>query len=516
MLSIIKHWGLITKMDLDKRVLEALREHSTDCIYVKNDKSQFEWVNDTLARRFKKHPSEVVGKTDFDYFLKEHAQQAFDNEQEIIRTGIPINLEEKETWPDGSETWASTTKWPLPDENGKIIGTFGISRDITHDKKLEQRAARAETLGAVGASVSKVSHDFNNKIGAILSIVELLEADESIKAGSQTYDLLQQLKCVAEQGISITNELLDFSRDKPYNFKVTKIEPIIKDSILLAKVQPAYKKIEIKTNFEQNTYEVEADVCQISRIMENLLSNAKDAMPNGGILSIEVKNITIDPVYAQSYPGAKEGEYVLISVNDTGIGMSKEILSKIFKEFYTTKGSKGNGLGLAISHTIAKKHSGFIDVYSEQGHGTTFKVYLPRSHKKSTIEQRLSSDITRGTESILVVDDEKPILDAAKLLLEKQGYKVLTAEDGQQALDLYKTTGIDLVLLDVTIPNVDSATVMKEIFSINPNAKIVLSSGYSRSNVAEDVLQKSIGYLQKPFLNNSLSQTVRTALDSKV
>jgi len=497
-------------------LLINLLNNSSDHIYFKDKDSRFILMSRSQADRFEpKDPSNVIGKTDFDYFSQEHAEQAFRDEQDIMKIGKAVTKEEKETWPNGSETWVSTTKSPLYDKDGKIIGTFGISRDITQQKKLEERAARAETLSAVGTSVSKVSHDFRNKLNSILSIVDLLGRERSIDPDSQTYHLIQTLKSVAEQGICLTNELLDFSKDKKYNLNTTNIEKVIKDSLMLVKLRPDYQKIEITANFDPNTYEVEADVFQINRVLENILNNAKDAMPSGGRLSIEVGNVTIDRDYTKYYPGTQEGDYILISVNDNGIGMSKETLSKIFKEFYTTKGAKGNGLGLAISNIIVKRHAGFIDVYSEQGQGTTFKIYIPRSNKKSTIGQRSSSYATQGTETILVVDDEKSILDTAKIFLEKQGYKVLTAEDGQQALELYRKGGIDLTLLDLTIPEVDSSTVIKEILDINSSAKIVISSGYSHSSIEDNILRKTAGYLPKPFLNNSLCETIRSVLDSK-
>jgi two-component system, cell cycle sensor histidine kinase and response regulator CckA len=501
--------------------LNILLDGSSDHIYFKDLKSRFILMNRAQAERFGlRNTSDAIGKTDFDYFSEEHAAQAYADEQEIISTGMPKeDMEERETWPDGRQTWVSTTKAPWYDESGKIMGTYGISRDITKSKKLEQKLSQAEKLEAIGLSTSSIVHDFNNHLGPIIGyiplIIEMLKKGEN-PAAILTY--LETIKSNAESAREIAKKVTGFSKEKrEYNFEVFNLNDLVQSHLeqlqkLLTSRNIERDQSDYRLEFKPgSSYLIKGDKVQLCRIVENLITNAGDAMPNGGNLTIETKDVRIDSI---SHPEVKEGDYVMISVTDNGKGMDEKTKSNIFIPFFTTK-SNGNGLGMHTIYQIAKEHGGFVDVYSEVGQGTTIKVYVPVSEKQKTIEQTVQDTKNlEGRESILVVDDDITILNITKTLLKPKGYRVLTALDMQQAETVYKSNTVDLVLLDLTIHNLPEDAVFKMIKSNNPSAAIFLMSGYPSSHADANLLSGSVGYIQKPFLGKDLQSSLRAALDS--
>ena len=253
----------------------------------------------------------------------------------------------------------------------------------------------------------------------------------------------------------------------------------------------------------------------------NLGVNARDAMPDGGTLTIETANIRLDEEYCSSHPEAKPGSYVLLTVSDTGQGMDKETLSHIFEPFFTTKETgKGTGLGLATVYGIVKQHGGHITCYSEPGLGTTFKIYFPAIEKERDSETpSIEKPIPGGTETILLVDDEEALRELGSTLLNEFGYKVITACNGKEALEIYQWEGerISLVILDLIMPEMDGKKCMEEMLQVNPNAKVVLASGYSESGLANgDVTGRAKGFVQKPYNMSQLLTTIREILDENL
>ena len=278
------------------------------------------------------------------------------------------------------------------------------------------------------------------------------------------------------------------------------------------------KQISMRGKYEENLWSVEVDRGQIEQVLLNLYINAWQAMPSGGNLYLETENVTLDENYVKPF-AIEPGEYVKISVTDTGVGMDKATQEKIFDPFFTTKGiGKGTGLGLASAYGIIKNHGGFINVYSEKGHGTTFNIYLPASAKEIIEEKKPTGDTLRGTETVLFVDDEDMIIEVAEELFEQLGYKVLTARSGKEAIEIYEKNKeqIDIVLLDMIMPDMSGSDTYDRMKKIDPDIKVLLSSGYSINGQATEIMDRGCnGFIQKPFKMKELSQKLRQVLDGR-
>ena len=318
-------------------------------------------------------------------------------------------------------------------------------------------------------------------------------------------------------GANLTKQLLGFARGGKYEVKRADLNALIeKTSRTIGRTK---KEIRIHRHFEENLWPTDIDQGQIEQVLLNLFVNASQAMPGGGDLYLETKNIPLDENYFKSFNG-KSGRYVKISVTDTGVGMDEKTRERIFEPFFTTKEmGRGTGLGLASAYGIIKNHNGFINVYSEKGQGSTFNIYLPaaarQDEKDKYSEPDSEADMALCTETILLVDDEAMIQDVASAMLKTLGYTVITAQDGPTAVDLYKQqqASIDLVILDMVMPDMSGGEVFDEIKKINPHAKVLLSSGYSLNGQASRIIDRGCdGFIQKPFTISDISKQLRKIL----
>ncbi|HEC68142.1 MAG TPA: response regulator [Candidatus Desulfofervidus auxilii] len=278
------------------------------------------------------------------------------------------------------------------------------------------------------------------------------------------------------------------------------------------------RQIKIYTKFQKDIWTVEVDVGQIEQVLLNLYINAWQAMPGGGELYLETQNITLDENYVRPFK-VKPGPYVKISVTDTGVGMDETTKQRIFEPFFTTKeGNRGTGLGLASAYGIIKNHGGIITVYSEKGRGTTFNIYLPASEKEAIKQEKLAEGVLKGGETILFVDDEEMIIKTGKELLETLGYKVLIAKSGKEVIEIYraKNEQIDMVILDTVMPDIGGGEIYDMLKKINPDIKVLLSSGYSMNDEIKEILERGCdGFIQKPFTLKELSRKIRKILDKE-
>ena len=349
----------------------------------------------------------------------------------------------------------------------------------------------------------------------VLGYSELVLADEDLP--DRLRDDLGKVLLSARNGADLVQRLLTFSRKtetKPLDLDLN--QRIRQTQKFLERTIP--KMIDIELILADDLDRIHADPTQMDQVLMNLAVNARDAMPEGGKLVIETANVLIDEEYVRSHLEAKPGRYVLLRVSDTGSGMDKETLDHIFEPFYTTKGpGEGTGLGLAMVFGIVKQHHGFINCYSEVGHGTTFKIYLPAIIAETQSDQPVVTSMPQGgTETILLVDDEELIRDLGKRILSKAGYTVLTAGNGKEALDLYRSNkgNISLVILDLIMPEMDGKQCLEELLKINPGAKVLVASGYSADGPTKEALQGGAkGFVSKPFDMGQLLQTVRKVLD---
>lgn len=404
------------------------------------------------------------------------------------------------------------------DKNGNPVGSIINLRDASEQKNLEAQLLQAQKMEAVGTLAGGIAHDFNNILQAISGISELLLADKD--RHDPDYESLVKIIQSARKAADLIRQLLIFSRKVESELKpVILNQQIIKASKLLERTIP--KMIRIEHNLAQDLKIINADPLQIEQILMNLGVNAKDAMPDGGRLIFETENITLDEQYCKTHPGASLGEYVLMSVSDTGHGMDNETREHIFEPFYTTKEvGKGTGLGLAMVYGIVKSHAGYILCYSEPGLGTTFKIYFPVLITESP-EQREDSRaeaLPGGRETILLVDDDTDVLKVGKAMLEHRGYTTIMAESGERAVEIYEKEKefIDLVILDVGMPGMGGHKCLEHLIKIDPGIKVVIATGYAPSGKVKETLESgAVGYIAKPFLLADILKKVREALDKK-
>ncbi|MBN1626025.1 MAG: PAS domain S-box protein, partial [Deltaproteobacteria bacterium] len=393
--------------------------------------------------------------------------------------------------------------------------TLNFMRDITHQKKTEDQLQQAQKMEAVGTLAGGIAHDFNNLLQAIQGYTQLLLMDET-KSSASSHEL-QEILGAAKRGGELTRQLLTFSRKVESNMRPVNINnEIIRVKNLLSRTIP--KMIEIRLDLAEDLYTVNADPGQIEQVLMNLAVNARDAMKEGGKITIETENVFLDKEYCETHLIEKEGEYVLMSVTDTGYGMDKDTVEHIFEPFFTTKKvGEGTGLGLAMVYGIIMKHKGVINCYSAQGKGATFKIYLPAiaSFKETVVAEEIAAP-KRGTETILLVDDEEALRDIGSQLLERFGYKVITAQSGENALDVYRNDQkrIDLVILDLIMPGIGGSKCMEEILKINPSAKVVIASGYYLNDGKGTTSKTGAkGFIKKPYILESMLNEIRKVLE---
>jgi two-component system cell cycle sensor histidine kinase/response regulator CckA len=386
-----------------------------------------------------------------------------------------------------------------------------IYEDITDKRRLEAQFQQAQRMEAIGTLAGGIAHNFNNLLMVIQGRTSLMLLDKD--SSHPDFNHLRSIEKYVDDAADLTKKLLGFARVGKYEITSADLNDLVKKS---SKIFGRTKKeIKIHTTYQKDIWVVEIDQNQIEQVLMNFYVNAWQAMPGGGDLTIQTKNLLLDEDYANTYR-VDPGRYVMVSVADTGVGMDEETREKIFDPFFTTKEvGKGTGLGLASAYGIVKNHKGFINVYSEKGKGTTFNIYLPASEKRAAKEKELPEELLKGKETVLLVDDEEMILDVGRQLLEKLGYKVLSAGNGKQAIEIYKKNkdNIQIVILDMIMPDMGGGETYDRLKEIDPEIKVLLSSGYSINGQATEILNRGCnGFIQKPFKIRDLSHKVRGIL----
>ena len=397
---------------------------------------------------------------------------------------------------------------------GKPIGLVVNLRDISEQIKLEAQLQQARKMEALGTLAGGIAHDFNNLLMAIQgrTSIMLMNKDSS----HPDFGHLKGIEDNVDSAADLTKQLLGFARGGKYEVKTIDMNELIKkQNRMFGRTK---KEVTIRGKYEKDLWTVEVDRGQIEQVLLNLYVNAWQAMPGGGDLHLETENVTLDDIFVKPF-SIEPGRYVKISVTDTGVGMDKATREKIFDPFFTTKEmGRGTGLGLASAYGIIKNHGGFINVYSEKGHGTTLNVYLPASEKEVIEYEKSTGGLLRGSETVLFVDDEDMIIEVAKEVLEHLGYKVLIAGNGKEAIGKYEEhkAQIDIVILDMIMPDMSGSDTYDRMKEIDPDIKILLSSGYSINGQATEIMDRGCnGFIQKPFKMKELSQKLREILDDK-
>jgi len=480
------------------------------------------YVNNRLCEMLEYSLDELIGASVFK-FLKEDSKILIKEQIENTKAKNIQSIEVEWIKKDGDKIITIVSPAPIFNAKGEFIGSFAVITDITSRKvaeeektRLERRLFQSQKLESIGRLAGGIAHDFNNILTSMMGYAEILRLkyhDLNTTEGKAIDVIFRN----TERAADLTKQLLGFARGGKYQPKPDNINKLIKEAIKISE-KIFEKNIELKLNLQEDIHNVEVDKTQIIQVLTNLMINAKDAMPYGGTISFKTKNVFIDENYIANHPEFKHGDYVKITVSDTGMGMTKEIQDHIFEPFYTTKGEgEGTGLGLSMVYGIIKNHKGYINVYSEPGIGTEFVIYLPATRKK-IVSDEISGELTTGEETILIVDDENDVIDTASVMLRTLGYKVITACNGLEAINVYKKykDRIDLVLLDIIMPKMAGKETYLELKKINPNVIVILSSGYSQDNRAIEILKEgALKFIQKPFKFNELSKIVNETLKSK-
>ena len=628
-------------LEKERNLLRTLIDNIPDLIFIKDRESRFITGNTMVARYMgAASPNELIGKTDFEFYLREVAEQFFNDEQDIIRTGEPlINQEDPFSNPKtGHEGWYSTTKVPLKDSKGEVLGIVGITRDITKRKqaeaererllhaieqsaecivitdvnaviqyvnpaferitgytyeevigknprilqsgkqdnafykkmwdtltqgeawsghiinkrkdgtlctldatispvfdslgniinyiavmrdisgeiKLQEQLHQSQKLAEIGQLAGGIAHDFNNILMVIKGYSDF--ALQKLAAEDPIREDIDEIKSAGRRASALTRQLLAFSRKQILQPQTLNLNDLILniDKMLRRMIG---ENIELITLPHPDLWYVKVDPGQIEQIIVNLSVNARDVMPDGGVLTIETANVHLDPTYAREHSDTQPGSYVMLAISDTGCGMDEETQQQIFEPFFTTKEKgKGTGLGLSTVYGIVKQSNGNIWVYSEPEKGTTFKIYFPRTSEPVETEKQEKTSLSSlsGSETILIVEDDKNVRSIIIRTLQMYGYTVLEASHGQEALQISKEYGqeIHLLLTDVIMPGMSGRTVAERMAPLFPSIKVLFMSGYTDNAIVHHgILDKGVELIQKPFVPAALAKRVRELLD---
>lgn len=423
---------------------------------------------------------------------------------------------------DGKVRHVNITVSPIKDASGKVIQVVEVFKDMTEEKQLQAQLLQAQKMEAIGILAGGIAHDFNNFLTAILGYTEI-----TMNRFSETDPAYRNLKQVQRASLSaadLTQQLLIFSRKQPMELTTLNINGII-DNFLKMLKRLIGENITINTELEPEIWTVKADEGNIEQVIMNLAVNARDAMPEGGRLTIMTENVILDEEYCKGIPSAQPGKFVRVMVGDTGAGMDKETIQHIFEPFFSTKGiGKGTGLGLSVVYGIIKEHGGWVDVYSEPGQGSTFKVYLPASSVKSEVKSSERVDIKdikdlKGSgERILLVEDEEGVRRFATDLLTENGYIIVEAASAEDAMEVFEKEKrrFHLAFVDVILPGKTGLQLVDQLLSLKPELSVLLSSGYTEEqSKLSEIRNRGIRFIQKPYSIRKILQTIREILESK-
>jgi two-component system cell cycle sensor histidine kinase/response regulator CckA len=493
----------------------ALLDKAHDAIGLRNLEQNLIYWNKGAERLYDWTAEEVIGKNADELLYKGKTSKLLEAEKRVIEKGEWTG-ELHQVTKDGKEIIVESRWTLIYDSEGKPKSILIINTDITEEKKIESQLLRAQRMESIGTLAGGIAHDLNNVLTPIMLSVQMLK--EKLK-DEQSQKLLTILENNSQRGADLIKQVLSFARGvegerAPLQAKhiIIEIEKVVKETFP--------RNSEIKTVIQKDLFTISGDATQLHQVIMNLCVNARDAMPDGGILSISAENFFIDENYASMNIEAKAGSYVVISVSDTGIGIPPKILDRIFEPFFTTKEfGKGTGLGLSTALAIVKSHGGFINVYSEVGKGTTFRVYLPaiKTEIQNVEEQKLELLVGQG-ELVLVVEDEDAIREVTVSTLEKYGYNVLAANNGADAVALYaqNKNKIKVILMDMMMPVMDGEVSIRAIRKINPGVRIISVSGLGEKDKLAKIADIHVNaFVAKPYTADRLLKTIHEVLGPK-
>ncbi len=494
-------------------------------IFAKDRKGRYILVNQAVAEAYGTSVEELIGKTDADFNPnKDEVEHFLRDDLQVIDSGRPKDIpEEKLTDSKGNIRIVHTTKIPFTLSMTKDDAVLGVSIDITKNKQAEEerrnmeaQLQQAHKMESIGTLAGGIAHDFNNILEIIIGNTEL--ALDDVQEWNTAKLNLKEIRIASLRAKDVVHQLLSFARKTRLEKKPTNIVPIVKESLKLLR-SSIPTNIEIRKNIPTDVDTILADPTQINQVLINLCTNAGHAMTDGGIIEVILKNVEFGETATAQYPDLNPGRYVNLTVSDTGHGVSKEEIDRVFDPYFTTKEvGKGTGMGLAVVHGIVKEHNGMITLESKPGKGTTFSIFFPAVEKDAVIESEPTEKLPTGNEKILFIDDEPSIVNMARQMLERLGYEVDTKMSSIEALELFRSNPnqFDLIITDMTMPLMTGDKLVIEILNIRPDIPIILCTGFSEK--IDEKKAKAIGaadYIEKPLHKHDFAFRVRKVLDRK-
>ena len=515
------------KLQESEKKYRDLVENANSIILRRDIKGNITFFNEFAQRLFGYTEDEILGRNVQGTILpdSESIKRNLENLSEGLQQDPEKQIvsEDENILRSGESVWIAWTYKPIFDGNEKLKEILCIGNDITELKRaakekkaLEAQLQGAQKMEAIGTLAGGIAHDFNNILQAIIGYTQIILMGK--ESGDHDYEKLEAIEKSAQRASELTKRLLIFGRKVESQLKPLDLnQEVVQVSKMLERTIP--KMIGIELHLTENLKVISADPVQIEQIMMNMGVNARDAMPDGGKLIFETKDVTLDDKFCNNHLGASPGKYVLLKVSDTGHGMEKELQEHIFEPFFTTKETgKGTGLGLAMVYGIVKSHRGYITCDSELGQGTSFKIYFPvlESETETAIKEKAEGPFEGGSETILIVDDEESIRELGEEVLTNYGYTVKTAVDGETALEIYhkEYEQIDLVILDLSMPGMGGKRCLEELLKIHPQAKVVIASGYSVNGPTKETVDAGAKtFVGKPYEVSQILKVVRETLD---
>jgi PAS domain S-box-containing protein len=490
-------------------------EQGPSLLIITDTAGHIEYVNPKFTRTTGYTLDEVRGLTPRVLKSEETPPDVYDDLWQTIQTGNVWQKELKNVKKNGEPYWVIASISPLRNASGRTTHYLGVQEDITERKEIEAQLVQAQKMESVGQLVSGVAHDFNNLLTGVLGFSELALA--KVQNGDPLRQDLMEIRKAGESASALTQQLLAFSRQQMLRPEVIDLNEVL-ESIENLLRRTMTENVELAKDLAPDLGLVRADPAQIQQILVNLAVNARDAMPDGGRLIIATSNAELGRRFANEHVLVRQGRYVMLAVSDTGRGMDEETRKRVFEPFFTTKErGRGTGLGLATVYGIVKQSRGYIWVYSEPGRGATFKIFLPRVVEppdKPVIPEAVPAQIV-GAETILLVEDDKVVRTLAESILKARGYRVLAAENGEDAIGLWKTGGIDLLITDIVMPAMNGVELARHLTALRSDLKVLLLSGYAEQAIVEDTLaDQGTPFMGKPFKVTEFLDKVRTVLDS--
>jgi len=498
----------------------AVIEYSEDAIVTKTVNGIVVGWNSGAERLYGYTVEEMIGQSIAMLFPPDQYQEYLRNMEKVRKREAVEPFDTIRRRKDGTLVHVSVEITPIEARDGEVVGATKASHDIGRLKKLEAQFIEAQKMEVIGHLASGVAHDFNNILAVIMGYSELLES--ALPPGSLPRVYAEEIKQASERAAGLTHQLLVFSRNEMVQPVVLDLNAVVKDlEVILRRLID--ENIELTIALGEHVGHIKADAGYLGQVAMNLVVNARDAMPNGGKLSIATSNVVLNETDAGRLKGAVAGEYVMLRIGDTGSGMTDEVKSHLYEAFFTTKPKgKGTGLGLVTCQTIMRQFRGHIDVVSEVGKGTVFHLYFPLVEEAPGVVTRRgeSGSWPRGTETLLVVEDEPVLRHMAAGILEAQGYTVLRASNGQDGLHVarqHQGPPICLVITDVIMPRMGGKVMAEWLKASYPDIKVLFTSGYTDDTIARHgVLERGVAFVPKPYSTGTLLRKVREMLDEKV